>query len=50
VSIAFLSKREYLVVNMLLSFKPVERFKYRSDMREFRSVGDSTCSRIYRTN
>jgi hypothetical protein len=27
-------------VDTLFNFKPVERFKYRSDMREFRSVGE----------
>jgi hypothetical protein len=34
------------VVDTLLNFEPVKRFKYRSDMTEFRSVGDSTCSKI----
>jgi hypothetical protein len=39
-------EREFCSGYTLLNFKLVKRFKYRSDTREFRSVGDSTCSRI----
>ena len=36
--------RENFVLNSLIYFEPVKRFKNRSDMMKFRSFGDGTCS------
>lgn len=39
-------EREDFVLNSLIEFKPVKRFENRSDVVEFGSFGDSSCSGI----
>ena len=39
-------KRENFVLNSLINFEPVKRFKNRRNVMKFRSFGDSTSSSI----
>jgi len=42
----FICERENFVFDSLIDLEPVERFKNRSNVVKFRSVGDSTSSRV----
>ena len=42
----FLCERMNFILNSLIYFEPVKRFENRSDIVEFMSFGDGTCSRI----
>jgi len=46
----FICERENLVLDSLIYFEPVERFKNRSNVIKFSSFGDSTSSRVIRTS
>jgi len=39
-------ERENLVFDSLIYLEPVERFKIRNNVMKFRSLGDSTSSRV----